>query len=493
MICVTGAEATVQALSARITSLPEAALHEARLDLLDHVTPEAVSALPQRDRLIVTCRTAAEGGQWRGEEPARLALLDAALEAGARYVDVEAAAPDETWRALHARYGDERLVASLHRFDSTQVTSKILAADQRRLTERSAATLKLAVTLDDVVDLGLLRRLLPRDGRPLVRIGMGLAGQIGRVRYDVMNSPWTYATAPSTASTAPGQVRWSELQAFSARGARRLMILLGGVQVGGSPGPRVYNALAAAEGLDWFYLAAPTRDFAQGLAVLDEFGLRGASVTMPHKAAAATLAARLDDNAARLGAVNTLALDGTGGWLGHNTDGVGVVGAFGDRLPSAAPVAVLGTGGAARAAVAALVEVGHEVFVVGRRGEATTALARDYGGTPVAWDDLSTLDFAGLVNATPLGTDGETSPVTQPVDWRRKVVLDMVIRPRWTRLLRDVHQGGGTPVFGTEMWVHQGAAQWRLVTGHPVTPKRLQGLLPPDPDPDPDEDVPGPS
>ncbi len=482
MICVTGSEATVEALTARIEALPESDLHEARLDLLHRATPELVAALPRRQRLIVTCRTAAEGGQWRGEERDRLALLDAALAAGARYVDVEASAPDETWQALHARHGGERLVASLHRFDHEELTPQSLAADQRRLTLRPAATLKLAVSIDDVADLGLLVRLLPGDGRPLVRIGMGLAGLVGRVRYDVMGSPWTYATAPSTASTAPGQVRWSELEAIGARQAGRLIVLLGGQQVGGSPGPQVYNALAAADGLGWYYLSAPTRDLAAALAVLDGFGLRGGSVTMPHKATAARLATRLDDNAARLGAVNTLTLDGTGGWCGHNTDGVGVVGAFGDRLSPATRVAVLGTGGAARAAVAALVQAGHEVFVVGRRDEATTALARDYGGTPVSWDDLSALDFGALVNATPLGVDGEISPVVQPMDWRDKVVLDMVIRPRWTRLLRDVREGGGTAVFGTEMWVHQGAAQWHLITGHPVTPQRLTALLPPDED-----------
>ncbi len=481
MICVTGAESTVEALTSRIRAMPGAALHEARLDLLDHVTPEAVSALPQRHRLIVTCRTAAEGGQWRGEESARTALLGAALAAGVRYVDVEASAPDETWQLLHARHGDERLVASLHRFERTDLSPQVLAEDQRRLTRRPAATLKLAVRMDDVADLGLLRRLLPGDGRPMVRIGMGLAGQLGRIRYDVMDSPWTYATAPSAAATAPGQLRWSEIEAIGARQADRLMVLLGGQQVGGSPGPWVYNALAASGGLNWYYLAAPTQDLAAALAVLDEFGLRGASVTMPHKAAAARLATRLDDNAARLGAVNTLTLDGTGGWCGHNTDGVGVVGAFGDRLSPATRVAVLGTGGAARAAVAALVQAGHVVFVVGRRDEATTALARDYGGTPVAWDDLSALDFGALVNATPLGVDGKISPVEAPLEWRGKIVLDMVIRPRWTRLLREVHKGGGTPVFGTEMWVHQGAAQWRLVTGHPVTPEQLSALLPPDP------------
>lgn len=483
MICVTGSEPTVGALASRICALPEAALHEARLDLLEHVTPEAVAALPERHRLIVTCRTAAEGGQWQGEESVRLALLRAALEAGVRYVDVEAAAPDETWQALHARHGGERLVASAHRFEPAVATPEILASAQRRLTQRPAAFLKLAVRIDDVADLEPLRRMRVADGRPLVRIGMGLAGLPGRVRYDVMGSPWTYVTAPGTTATAPGQLRWSELQAFAARQARRLLVLLGGDQVGGSPGPQVYNALAAAQGLDWYYLAAPTRDVVRGLAALDHFGLRGASVTMPHKVPAADLAVRLDDNAARLGAVNTLVSDETGRWSGHNTDGVGVVGAFGDRLVPAAQVAVLGTGGAARAAVAALVQAGHQVFVVGRRDEAAVAMARDHGGTPVSWDDLPALDFHALVNATPLGADGR-SPVVQPMDWRGKVVLDMVMRPRWTRLLRDVRSGGGHPVFGTQMWVHQGAAQWRLLTGHTVTPERLTALLP-----SPDDDA----
>jgi shikimate 5-dehydrogenase len=70
--------------------------------------------------------------------------------------------------------------------------------------------------------------------------------------------------------------------------------------------------------------------------------------------------------------------------------------------------------------------------------------------------------------------------VTSAVDWQGKVVLDMVIRPRWTRLLQDVRRGGGVPVPGVDMWVHQGAAQWALFTGHAVSPQALAELLPPD-------------
>lgn len=480
MICVTGSESTVEAVTARIGALDEADLHEVRLDLLDHVTAEAVAALPARDRLIVTCRTPDEGGQWHGDEATRVALLDAALEAGARYVDVEASAPDETWQALHARHGVERLVASVHRFEPRSVTESFLTSSLRQLTARPAATLKLAVSIDDVLHLGSLRSL-HGDDRPLVRIGMGLAGLPGRIRYDVMGSPWTYATAPGTAATAPGQVDWTTLAALAQRKAKRLLVLLGGPQVAGSPGPAVYNALADEEGLPWYYLAAPTHDVVAAVAVLDDFGLAGASVTMPHKAATAGLADRLDDNAARIGSANTLVTDGAGGWIGYSTDGAGVLGGLAPHLKDESRVAVLGTGGAARAAVAGLTRAGHHVYVVGRRPEVAADIARELGGTPVAWRALPGLDFDVLVNATPVGQDGETSPVEASMDWRGKVVLDMVIHPRWTPLLESVRQGGGLAVEGTDMWVHQGAAQWRLLTGHTVSPERLVGLLPPDP------------
>lgn len=489
MICVTGSEPTVDRLSERIRALPEAPLHEARLDLLEHITPGALWTLPERHRLIVTCRLAAEGGQWSGDESARRVLMAAALEAGARYVDLEADSPDETWRWLHDRFGDERLVASVHRFEVASCDDGRLAACQRRLTSRPAATLKLAVAIDDVADLGSLRRLLPGDGRPLVRIGMGLAGSPGRVRYDVLDSPWTYATAPGTPATAPGQVGWDELAAIAQRKARRLLVLLGGAQVARSPGPAVYNALAAAQGLPYYYLAAPTRDLARAVAVLDDFGLVGASVTMPHKAAAAALARRLEDNAARLGAVNTLKPDGAGGWSGHNTDGVGVLGALSPHLEPGSQVVVLGTGGAARAAVEGLTRAGHPVFVVGRRMDVASEMARELGGTPVAWRSLPSLDFAALVNATPVGQDGKSSPLEAPVDWRGRVVLDMVIHPRWTPLLCSVRDGGGVVVPGSDMWVHQGAAQWSLLTGQSVTPEALTGLLPAEDPEDADADV----
>lgn len=496
MICVTGAESRFAEAAARVCALPDAPLHELRLDLMDSI-PEPL-ALPPCRGLVVTLRDRSEGGHHQGSVEQKARLLLAALAAGARYVDLEASAPDGLWRQLSTAFGSERLVASLHRFEAGSVDASDLAPLLGRLASRPAGVLKLAVAVGDVCELGPLRALRVTDGRPLVRLGMGLAGQAGRVAHRAMGSPWTYVVAPSAGPTAPGQPSWSDLARFGKGTPPRLLALLGGWQVQGSPGPRVYTRLAKEEGLPFFYVAAPTADPLRALSLLVELGLEGASVTIPHKVAVLG-AARPEGFAARAGAVNTLVprvgrpgpgpavpvprgsagAKGEPAWEGYNTDGEGVLGALAPAL-AAGPrrVVVLGTGGAARSAALALLEAGHGVTVLGRSGSAARAVAAQIGHG-ARGDELSALPsttFEILVNATPVGAVGDEAPVPLARSWLGVTALDMVMSPRETALLGAVSRGGGRAVPGLDMWVHQGAAQWRLLTGQAVSPERLRGL-----------------
>jgi hypothetical protein len=149
-----------------------------------------------------------------------------------------------------------------------------------------------------------------------------------------MHSAWTYAAAPGTGGTAAGQLPWSALSRFAAprsgphgerhgephgeqsRGQNRgqnggqnrdpgLLVLLGGDAVAASPGPAVYTPLAAEQGFPLLDLPAPTADPVAAVALLETLGLRGASVTMPHKAALSAVATPRGF-AARVGAINTL-------------------------------------------------------------------------------------------------------------------------------------------------------------------------------------------
>ncbi len=172
--------------------------------------------------------------------------------------------------------------------------------------------------------------------------------------------------------------------------------------------PRLHNAAFAALDLDWVSVgfrvgAGDTAVAMRGAAAL---GLRGLSVTMPHKAAAAAVVDRLSHEAERLGAVNCVAYD-DGVAVGENTDGAGLVAALrrGAHFdPAGKRCLVVGAGGAARAVVAALADAGAtEVVVVNRsadRAAAAVALAADVGRVGRA-EDAAQCDL--VVNATPIG------------------------------------------------------------------------------------------
>lgn len=242
--------------------------------------------------------------------------------------------------------------------------------------------------------------------------------------------------------------------------------------------PAIHNAAFAACGLDWSYLAfdvAPGR-VGDAVRAVRALGLAGLSVTMPHKEEAAAAVDRLSDDAAALGAVNTVVLGEEGVLLGDSTDGAGFVDSL--RLDHGIEVAglravVLGAGGAARAVVLALSRAGAaEVGVLNRspaRAERAAALAGHRGSVVPAGHAADVVASAGIVvNATPLGMEGvaEGALAVDP-EWLRpgQVVVDLVYRPLQTPLLRAAAERGARPVDGLGMLVHQAAQQFRRWTG----------------------------
>ena len=197
-----------------------------------------------------------------------------------------------------------------------------------------------------------------------------------------------------------------------------------GDPVAHSLSPHLHNTAFAELGLDWvsvgFRVAAGrTAEALEGARAL---GVRGLSVTMPHKDEAARLVPVLSPLAERLGAVNCVVDTGDTGhaWRGENTDGAGLLAALRHRDgfdPGGRHCLVVGAGGAARAVIAALADAGAaEVIVVNRtpaRAAAALALAGAVGraGAP---DDAPSCDL--VVNATPVGMAG-TTPGPRGVSW----------------------------------------------------------------------------
>jgi shikimate dehydrogenase len=232
-------------------------------------------------------------------------------------------------------------------------------------------------------------------------------------------------------------------------GATTRLTGLLGWPVSHSLSPRMQNAAFAARALDWAYLPLPVpperlADAVRGLAAL---GFAGANVTIPHKVAVAELCDELDEVARRAGSVNTLVFR-DGRVLGSSTDGLALVEPLGDSVRGARAL-VLGAGGAARAAIAALEDAGAQVRVAARRGEWPPELR----------------DATLIVNATPVKEELLVEPR------REHAVVDLAYLPdgRPTALVAGARAAGCSVVVdGLDVLVRQGAAAFERWTGVPA-------------------------
>ncbi len=230
--------------------------------------------------------------------------------------------------------------------------------------------------------------------------------------------------------------------------------------------PRLHGYWLDHYGVDGAYLPLAVRpdDIAQALEALPAFGFRGVNATVPHKEAALAACHEVDSLARRIGAVNTIRVEG-GRLLGSNTDAFGFLENLKEGTPDwraeAAPAVVLGAGGAARAVVAGLLDAGApEVRLVNRTLSRAEAIADALGGpvAPVPWDRRgAALAEAGLlVNTTTLGMAGQP-----PLDLDLSelpadaLVTDIVYAPLVTPLLELAMARGNPTVDGLGMLLHQ--------------------------------------
>jgi shikimate dehydrogenase len=265
-----------------------------------------------------------------------------------------------------------------------------------------------------------------------------------------------------------------------------------GEPVAHSLSPRLHNAAFAEMALDWVSVGFPVPEgaSAEALVGVRALGIRGLSVTMPHKSAVAALLDHRTPLAERLGAVNCVA-NRSGVLTGDSTDGPGLLDALrrgADFDPDGRRCLVVGAGGAARGVIAALADAGAaEVVVVNRtagRGEEASVLAGPVGRTGVA-EEAAGADL--VVNATPAGmtgvgpgTDDQGSGPASGGDsgaatgaWMPdptgfhpgQVVVDLVYDPEMTPWLEAARASGARVLNGLGMLVHQAARQIEWWTG----------------------------
>lgn len=234
-----------------------------------------------------------------------------------------------------------------------------------------------------------------------------------------------------------------------------------------SRSPRLHNFWLEKYGIDGAYLpfAVKPSDLEKALRAFPMLGISGTNVTVPHKEEAFKIVDSMDDTARRIGAVNTIIVTSDGKLTATNTDAFGFVEALRARAPgwdpAKGPVVVLGAGGASRAIVVALQDLGvPEIRIVNRTPERSQALADEFGAPLVSapWAERASAlqDVGLLVNTTTLGMQGQPALDLDLDDLpRRAVVNDIVYAPLHTPLLRAAENNGNIIVDGLEMLLHQ--------------------------------------
>ena len=248
-----------------------------------------------------------------------------------------------------------------------------------------------------------------------------------------------------------------------------------GWPVAHSKSPLIHRFWLGALGVDGDYgrFAVHPDRLGDAICALPALGLRGVNVTVPHKVAVIAHLDRLDAVAARVGAVNTV-VDTGGALVGHNTDVAGVITALA-TMPAAARVVLLGMGGAARAALAALRQFDPAHVTIAARDTArASALLGEFG---FAGDAVPLASAAGpvasagvVINATTLGMLGEAAMPDNLLlavagSPQQPTVFDMVYAPLKTPLLAAARAGGMTGIDGLTMLIGQAAAAFTLFYG----------------------------
>jgi 3-dehydroquinate dehydratase / shikimate dehydrogenase len=448
-----------------------AKLVELRLDYI--ATPVNLRRLlPERPcPVVVTCRRDRDGGKWLKSEEDRLMLLRQAIAAGVEYVDLE----DDVAGKI-PRFGKTKRIVSYHNFHETPEDLDGLHA---RLAALDADIVKIATMAHSPRDNTRLLQLSRKAKIPTIALGMGEIGTPSRVLAAKFGSPLSYATFHAERNLAPGQLSFQQMRdmyRYEKIGPETEIYGVVADPVAHSLSPHIHNAAFAAANLNKVYLPfrVPQEHLKEFLEDCPTLGVKGLSVTIPHKEEVLPLLQVADDATKNIGACNTLAWK-DGKLHGYNTDVRAAMASLdelfgGDESDSALKgksVLLLGAGGASRAIAYGLTRRGADVFIASRTEQRAEELASRFGCRALPWNLRHSHRVDLIINGTPVGMhpNVDESPIDPRFFGLDMTVFDTVYNPEQTLLVKQAREAGCRTITGIDMFVGQAALQYKVFTG----------------------------
>lgn len=417
--------------------------------------------------ILATCRRHQNHGRFNGSIEDQLRILEAAIEAGAKAIDIEIESAENCAGRIEGLRSRAYLLISYHNYSGTPPLDPLL----RRMSRLPSDGYKIVTTARKPSDNSRVLALARTYAKtPMVLLAMGETGFPTRVLSTALGGLYTYAAPTTAEGTASGQVCARQLRHLYrvekfTRDARIYGVIADPVRH--SISPAVHNRAFQARRADAVYLPflvkpAQLKDF---LILAEKLPLSGFSVTIPHKQRILRYLDIVNPLARRIGAVNTVWRKG-GKWRGANTDVDGIIIPLQRRLRlSKASVLVVGNGGAARGAAYALSDAGAKLSITGRNLDRVRALAKACGAEALSREQVEARSFDALVHATPLGMHPKVDQCFFDDRIPAKIVFDMVYNPLETLLARRAKEQGATVIPGLEMFLEQAVKQFEIWTG----------------------------
>lgn len=464
---------------------------EVRLDFLlkavDYKRLQPYKACPW----MATFRVPVDGGRFSGTEPERQTLLRQAIVSGLfDWIDLETDVADSI-----RRFGTVKRVVSYHNMKETPTD---LDAIYERMLKQDADVVKIAVLANTPDDCRQIVELQKRAPKPTIAFCMGELGFYTRFTCLKFGAPWTYAAFNPERGLAPGQPNLDEFRTiYPVQDLNRETQLFGlfGDPVAHSYSPILHNHMFRRNKVDAIYLPfkVPDGQLPAMVEAMKAVPLSGASVTIPHKEAAAALASERDPTVREVGSSNTLLAKQDGGYFAVNTDYPAAIESIRSHLDTKAAeqgqpapefnqlfVLILGAGGVSRALAYALHKAGAHVTVTARTQERAEKIAGELGCKFCPWAARHSPNRVDLIiNGTPIGMHPNVNESPMHASFLKPglTVFDTVYSPQHTLFIRDAEARGCGVITGLDMFVRQAAKQFELFTNIAPSLEEMRELM----------------
>jgi 3-dehydroquinate dehydratase/shikimate dehydrogenase len=445
---------------------------------LDYINGEVNVKRLVADRpcpVLITCRRMADGGKYPGSEEQRQLLLRTAITEGVEYVDL-----DYDIAGTIPRFGRTKRIVSMHDF---RKTPENLEEIHSRLSGLDPDIVKIAVMANHPHDNLRVLNLVRQSKVPTIGICMGDIGIPSRILAGKFGSPISFATFHHERAMAPGQLTFqqmTEVYNYDKIDADTEVYGVVADPIGHSLSPLIHNAAFQHYGMNKVYIPfrVPREDLSRFIDEAPQFGIRGLSITIPHKEDVLKKLSDADASVRGIGAANTVIFEGQKR-LGYNTDHLAAMSSLEEALragnteekrenPLQGKTAlVLGAGGVGKAIIYGLSRHGVQVVVSDGVLRQAVTLAKNFNCRSVDWGARQTVAADLLFNCTPVGMhpNVDETPFDKHHLRPSMIVFDAVYNPENTLLVKEARGRNCNVITGIDMFVRQACLQFKIFTG----------------------------